>query len=278
LGAGVSVLLTSHSMEEVDVLCDRLAIMVGGRLTCLGTPQHLKTRFGDGYTLELKILGGRWAQGGDQEDEEEKQGEPLEQQEEQRNLLLEGVSGDGSRGSEATRGAQEEDLESGAGGGGRGGSSSSQTVTGTAGVSSSGALPPNDVVLPPEVSAVAYFQSCFPGTLVLEQEPGRLLLRLPMVTTARTQEGTGRTEAGGQQQEEGEEVQGTTNGGNAPPGAAAAAGGNTSAGEQLARVFEAVEGSRRVLGIREYSVCQSSLERVFLAMATAAAARGEEGD
>jgi ABC-type multidrug transport system ATPase subunit len=126
-------------MEEVDVLCDRLAIMVGGRITCLGTPQHLKTRFGDGYTLELKILGGRWAQGGGQEDEEEqgKQGEQLGRQEEQRNLLLEGVSGNGSKGSQATRGAQEEDLESGAGGGS---SSSSQTVTVAAGVSSGASL------------------------------------------------------------------------------------------------------------------------------------------
>jgi hypothetical protein len=85
--------------------------------------------------------------------------------------------------------------------------------------------------------------------------------------------------AGRQQEEEGEVVQGTAIGGSAPPGGAAGGGGVTmSAGEQLARVFEAVEGSRQVLGIRAYSVCQSSLERVFLAMATAAAARGEEGE
>ena len=40
-----SVLLTSHSMEECQVLCTRLAIMVNGTLRCLGSPQHLKNRF-----------------------------------------------------------------------------------------------------------------------------------------------------------------------------------------------------------------------------------------
>ena len=42
-------------MEECDALCTRLAIMVNGRLKCLGSPQHLKTKFGEGYTLILKI-------------------------------------------------------------------------------------------------------------------------------------------------------------------------------------------------------------------------------
>ena len=39
-----SVLLTSHSMEEIQVLCTRLAIMVNGTLRCLGSTQHLKNR------------------------------------------------------------------------------------------------------------------------------------------------------------------------------------------------------------------------------------------
>nr|QNH67915.1 ATP-binding cassette transporter subfamily A member 1-like protein X3 [Brachionus plicatilis] len=49
-----SVLLTSHSMAECDVLCSRLAIMVSGQFVCLGTTQHLKHRFGGGYTLQIK--------------------------------------------------------------------------------------------------------------------------------------------------------------------------------------------------------------------------------
>lgn len=50
-----SVLLTSHSMEECENLCTRLAIMVDGKFKCMGSVQHLKTKFGDGYTLTIKI-------------------------------------------------------------------------------------------------------------------------------------------------------------------------------------------------------------------------------
>ncbi|KAG1669733.1 ATP-binding cassette sub-family A member 1 [Nymphon striatum] len=50
-----SVVLTSHSMEECDVLCSRLAIMVNGRLKCIGTPQYLKNKFSDGFTVTLRL-------------------------------------------------------------------------------------------------------------------------------------------------------------------------------------------------------------------------------
>jgi len=42
-------------MEECDALCTRIAIMVNGQLRCLGSPQHLKSKFGDGYTLVAKV-------------------------------------------------------------------------------------------------------------------------------------------------------------------------------------------------------------------------------
>ena len=42
-------------MEECEALCSRLAIMVNGRLKCLGSPQHLKTKFGEGYTLLARV-------------------------------------------------------------------------------------------------------------------------------------------------------------------------------------------------------------------------------
>ncbi|XP_074218808.1 ATP-binding cassette sub-family A member 2 isoform X3 [Camelus bactrianus] len=51
---GRSVVLTSHSMEECEALCTRLAIMVNGRLRCLGSIQHLKNRFGDGYMITVR--------------------------------------------------------------------------------------------------------------------------------------------------------------------------------------------------------------------------------
>ena len=45
-------------MEECEALCTRLAIMVNGQFKCLGSPQHLKTKFGKGYTLMAKVTGG----------------------------------------------------------------------------------------------------------------------------------------------------------------------------------------------------------------------------
>jgi ATP-binding cassette subfamily A (ABC1) protein 3 len=52
-----TIILTTHSMEECEALCTRVGIMVGGRLRCLGSVQHLKHRFGDGLMLELKLIG-----------------------------------------------------------------------------------------------------------------------------------------------------------------------------------------------------------------------------
>ncbi|KAJ3038201.1 ATP-binding cassette sub- A member 5 [Rhizophlyctis rosea] len=53
LKKGRAVVLTTHSMEEADALSTRIAIQVSGRLRCIGTPQHLKTKFGSGYQLEI---------------------------------------------------------------------------------------------------------------------------------------------------------------------------------------------------------------------------------
>jgi ABC-2 type transport system ATP-binding protein len=38
---GVSVLLTTHAMDEAEQLCDRVAIIAGGKLAALGTPAEL---------------------------------------------------------------------------------------------------------------------------------------------------------------------------------------------------------------------------------------------
>ena len=43
------------SMEECEALCTRMAIMVNGRFQCIGSTQHLKTKFGEGYTLIVKV-------------------------------------------------------------------------------------------------------------------------------------------------------------------------------------------------------------------------------
>lgn len=53
--SGKCVILTSHSMEECEALCTRLAIMVNGNFKCLGSTQHLKNKFSEGYTLTIKV-------------------------------------------------------------------------------------------------------------------------------------------------------------------------------------------------------------------------------
>jgi energy-coupling factor transporter ATP-binding protein EcfA2 len=50
-----SIILTTQSMEECEALCTRIGIMVGGRLRCLGSGQHLRDRFGLGYQLEISF-------------------------------------------------------------------------------------------------------------------------------------------------------------------------------------------------------------------------------
>ncbi|XP_006867295.1 PREDICTED: ATP-binding cassette sub-family A member 3-like [Chrysochloris asiatica] len=52
---GKAIIITSHSTEECEALCTRLAIMVKGRFMCLGSPQHLKKKFGNVYTLKAKV-------------------------------------------------------------------------------------------------------------------------------------------------------------------------------------------------------------------------------
>ncbi|XP_070088304.1 phospholipid-transporting ATPase ABCA3-like isoform X19 [Equus przewalskii] len=53
--SGKAIIITSHSMEECEALCTRLAIMVKGRFKCLGSRQHLKNKFGNVYRLTAKI-------------------------------------------------------------------------------------------------------------------------------------------------------------------------------------------------------------------------------
>lgn len=42
-------------MEECEALCNRLVIMVQGKLVCIGASQELKQRFGAGYDIHIKL-------------------------------------------------------------------------------------------------------------------------------------------------------------------------------------------------------------------------------
>ena len=51
---GQTVVLTTHSMAECEALCSRVGIMVNGTLRCLGSPQQLKHKYGEGYRLKIR--------------------------------------------------------------------------------------------------------------------------------------------------------------------------------------------------------------------------------
>ena len=47
------------SMEDCEALCTQLAIIVQRQFKCLGSPHHLKSKFGSGYSLWAKIWSDR---------------------------------------------------------------------------------------------------------------------------------------------------------------------------------------------------------------------------
>lgn len=48
-----AIILTTHSMEEAEYLCDRLGIFVDGSLQCIGNPKELKARYGGSYIFTI---------------------------------------------------------------------------------------------------------------------------------------------------------------------------------------------------------------------------------
>ncbi len=67
---GMAVLLTTHYMEEADVLCDRVALMHAGRVRVTGVPSELKAALGPRASLEDVFrhhTGGALAGDGDKE-------------------------------------------------------------------------------------------------------------------------------------------------------------------------------------------------------------------
>ena len=49
---GMTVLLTTHDMEEADLLCDELAILHAGRIVARGSPSGLRAEIGPDATLD----------------------------------------------------------------------------------------------------------------------------------------------------------------------------------------------------------------------------------
>lgn len=54
-GKEQAAVLTTHFMEEAEAVCDRVAIMVSGQLRYIGSVQHLKSKFGRHFSLDMKL-------------------------------------------------------------------------------------------------------------------------------------------------------------------------------------------------------------------------------
>jgi len=52
---GRTIILSTHFMDEADILGDRIAIISDGRLHCCGSSMFLKKQFASGYYLTLVV-------------------------------------------------------------------------------------------------------------------------------------------------------------------------------------------------------------------------------
>ncbi|GAA2147199.1 ATP-binding cassette domain-containing protein [Kitasatospora kazusensis] len=59
---GVTLIITTHYMDEAEQLCDRLAVMDQGRIVAEGTPAELIERYSSREVLELRFPAGDTAQ------------------------------------------------------------------------------------------------------------------------------------------------------------------------------------------------------------------------
>lgn len=53
LSSGRTIILSTHHMDEADILGDRIAIISHGKMRCCGSSLFLKKLFGSGYYLTL---------------------------------------------------------------------------------------------------------------------------------------------------------------------------------------------------------------------------------
>lgn len=50
-----TVILTTHSMEEAEALCNKMGIMVKGEFKCFGNASRIKDKYGTGFEIEFKV-------------------------------------------------------------------------------------------------------------------------------------------------------------------------------------------------------------------------------
>jgi ABC-2 type transport system ATP-binding protein len=55
--AGITIFITTHYLDEADILCDRIAIMDHGEIKAIGTPEELKKSLGRDSIVEVEFSG-----------------------------------------------------------------------------------------------------------------------------------------------------------------------------------------------------------------------------
>ena len=54
-GNTYNMILSTHSIEEAEILCDRICWLKSGNFVCIGNPEKLKLQFSKGYKLHIKF-------------------------------------------------------------------------------------------------------------------------------------------------------------------------------------------------------------------------------
>lgn len=87
------IILTTHFMDEADILGDRIAIMAEGQLRCAGSSLFLKKHYGVGYQLTIeKNANGGGKKAYDDEFDDERVGSSSAKDKRLKNIVLESVS------------------------------------------------------------------------------------------------------------------------------------------------------------------------------------------
>ena len=55
-GHRYNMILTTHSIEEAEILCDRVSWLKRGNFVCIGNPEQLKLKYSNGYKLHIKFV------------------------------------------------------------------------------------------------------------------------------------------------------------------------------------------------------------------------------
>lgn len=50
-----TLVLTTHHLDEAEILADRIGIMAKGKLLAVGSSQFIKKNFGEGYSLRISV-------------------------------------------------------------------------------------------------------------------------------------------------------------------------------------------------------------------------------